>query len=92
VVEGDRSNQADTGHGTPALVQVRCRRCSRLAAEATPGSRLRVKCVRCGAMFEQAVERSTSSDVVASGLARLVTGSVHERREDGDSLSGAEPR
>ena len=33
------------------LVQVRCPACNRLAAEAAPGSRLRVKCVRCGRMF-----------------------------------------
>lgn len=30
---------------------VRCPACNRLAAEAAPGSRLRVKCVRCGRMF-----------------------------------------
>ena len=34
------------------LIQVRCPFCNRLAAEATPGSRLRVKCVRCGRMFD----------------------------------------
>ena len=34
------------------LVQVRCPRCHRLACEAAPGSRVRVKCVRCGEMFE----------------------------------------
>jgi phage FluMu protein Com len=32
--------------------QVRCPACNRLAAEAAPGSRVRVKCVRCGRMFE----------------------------------------
>jgi phage FluMu protein Com len=37
------------------LIQVRCPRCHRLAAEAAPGSRLRVKCVRCGTMFERLV-------------------------------------
>ncbi len=30
----------------------------RLACEATPGSRVRVKCVRCGEMFERTVPGS----------------------------------
>ncbi len=34
------------------LVEVRCPHCNRLAAEAAAGSRLRVKCVRCGSFFE----------------------------------------
>ena len=34
------------------LVPVRCPHCHKLAAEAGPGSQLRVKCVRCGRMFE----------------------------------------
>lgn len=38
--------------------QVRCPHCNRLAAEATPGSRLRVKCVRCGSFFEFLAHRS----------------------------------
>lgn len=37
-------------------VQVRCPRCRRLACEAVPGSRVRVKCVRCGEMFERIVQ------------------------------------
>lgn len=39
----------------PAYVGVRCPHCERLAAEATPGSRLRVKCGRCHTLFEQRV-------------------------------------
>jgi len=34
------------------LLQVRCPRCNRLACEATPGSRVTVKCGRCGGMFD----------------------------------------
>lgn len=41
-------------------LQVRCPNCRRLACEATPGSRLRVKCVRCGEWFERALARSPS--------------------------------
>jgi phage FluMu protein Com len=36
-----------------ALVQVRCPACNRLACEAARGSLLRVKCSRCGEMFER---------------------------------------
>lgn len=38
--------------GERYFVQVRCPRCRRLACEAVPGSRVPVKCVRCGEMFE----------------------------------------
>jgi phage FluMu protein Com len=37
------------------LFQVRCPRCNRLACEAAPGSLLRVKCGRCGELFERTV-------------------------------------
>ncbi len=37
---------------TTSLRQVRCPHCNRLAAEAAPGAHLRVKCVRCGRIFE----------------------------------------
>lgn len=40
---------------TMPLVPVRCPACNRLAAEATPGSQLRVKCARCGLVFEQSL-------------------------------------
>jgi phage FluMu protein Com len=40
------------------LFQVRCPHCNRLAAEAVAGSHLRVKCVRCGRMFERDVPAS----------------------------------
>lgn len=36
-------------------LKVRCPKCRRLACEATPGSRVRVKCVRCSEMFERAI-------------------------------------
>lgn len=32
-------------------IQVRCPRCRRLACEAARGSRVRVKCGRCSALF-----------------------------------------
>ncbi|MBN9492873.1 Com family DNA-binding transcriptional regulator [bacterium] len=34
---------------------VRCPRCNRLACEAMPGSHVRVKCVRCGHLYQHAV-------------------------------------
>ena len=40
------------GYDIERMRQVRCPACNRLAAEAAPGSRLRVKCGRCGRMFE----------------------------------------
>lgn len=33
------------------FIQVRCPNCNRMAAEAAPGSRLRVKCTRCRQVF-----------------------------------------
>jgi Mu-like prophage protein Com len=36
-------------------IQVRCPACNRLACEAAPGSLLRVKCGRCGELYERAV-------------------------------------
>lgn len=40
---------------SPSYQQIRCPFCHKLAAEAAPGSSLRVKCVRCGRMFERQV-------------------------------------
>lgn len=37
---------------TTELLVVRCPYCHRLAAKASPGARLEVKCARCGALFE----------------------------------------
>lgn len=34
------------------LIPVRCPRCHRLACEAAAGSVVRVKCVRCGRLYE----------------------------------------
>jgi len=42
------------------LLQVRCPYCNRLAAEASEGSVLRVKCSRCGALFERQLPRQRS--------------------------------
>lgn len=36
--------------------EVRCLNCRRLACDAPPGSRVRVKCVRCGDLFERALQ------------------------------------
>lgn len=46
---------------TALLVQVRCPRCNRLAAEAAPGSQLRVKCARCGQLFDWETQNTGSS-------------------------------
>ena len=43
------ANERPTDGG---LVLVRCPRCNRLACEATAGSWVRVKCARCGWLFE----------------------------------------
>lgn len=43
------------GTNEPGLAQVRCPQCNRLACEAARGSRLRVKCVRCGHVYERQV-------------------------------------
>jgi phage FluMu protein Com len=41
--------------------QVRCPTCGKLVAEASPGSRLRVKCSRCRDLFERSVGPGTVS-------------------------------
>jgi phage FluMu protein Com len=42
-----------TQHQCPIrYVQVRCPYCGRLAAQATPSSQLRVKCVRCKRLYD----------------------------------------
>ena len=41
-----------SGKGFGPLIQVRCPHCNKLAAEAAPGSKLRVRCVRCRQDFK----------------------------------------
>jgi hypothetical protein len=46
-----RQAREEQVEGLTSMRQVRCPHCHRLAAEASPGARLRVKCNRCKAMF-----------------------------------------
>ena len=49
-MEGDQQERED--RIMSPLLKVRCRSCNRLACEAAPGSLVRVKCGRCGRMFD----------------------------------------